>query len=99
MSKRKRRKSKPLLSEAEKQRMFEDSRRIRFIARQINASVPEELRESRKNLNDVQIVLCSQVEEIIKYPSKFKLMMDRIYRTRIELKKREDIRERYYGSN
>jgi len=71
---------KKILQEKEKRRMIEDSKKIRYVAKQINAAVSGKVRESRKGLNDVLIILCNQIEENIKYPSKFKLMMDRISR-------------------
>ncbi len=72
----------------EKQRMYEESEKIRFLARQINASVPAELMEKRKGLNDVQIILCSQIEAQLNYTSEFGLMMERIWRNVIDLKRR-----------
>jgi len=92
---------KKILQENEKRRMIEESIKIRYIARQINASVSEKVRESRRGLNDVHIILCNQIEENITYLSDFKLMMDRIWRNVSDLKRRESIRQKgeSYGKN
>ena len=89
------------LSEGQKQRMYEESRRIRYLAKQINASVSEDVREKRKGMNPAVIVLLSRIEDENKYPSNFKLMMDRIWRNVSDWKRRESIRQKgeSYGRN
>jgi hypothetical protein len=89
------------LSEGQKQRMYEESRRIRYLAKQINASVSEDVREKRKGMNPAVIVLLSRIEDENKYPSNFKLMMDRIWRNVSDWRRRESIRQKgeSYGRN
>ena len=89
------------LSEGQKQRMYEESRRIRYLAKQINATAPEEVREKRKGMNPAVIVLLSRIEDENKYPSDFKLMMDRIWRNVSDWRRRESIRQKgeSYGRN
>jgi hypothetical protein len=89
------------LSEGQKQRMYEESRRIRYLAKQINASVSEDVREKRKGMNPAVIVLLSRIEDENKYPSDFKLIMDRIWRNVSDWKRRESIRLKgeSYGRN
>jgi hypothetical protein len=89
------------LSEGQKQRMYEESRRIRYLAKQINASVSEDVREKRKGMNPAAIVLLSRIEDENKYPSNFKLMMDRIWRNVSDWRRRESIRQKgeSYGRN
>lgn len=59
----------------------QQNRAILFLANQINAGVSEALREKRKGMNPAAIVIFSQIEDENKYPSDFKLMMDRIWRS------------------
>jgi hypothetical protein len=85
----------------EKQDYLEKNRMIAYLAHQINATAPEEVREKRKGMNPAAIVLLSRIEDENKYPSDFKLMMDRIWRNVSDWKRRESIRLKgeSYGRN